>query len=795
MALSNLLLRRLKCSEIFSLRLLSQFPIRAYFSSLSNSAESTHQPPPTPKPTSLSARMSFIFEQIDEIDKKHEEKDETLQRIRAWRESKKQINNPSSDPAPTRAEPDAMEDLKSELVKSESFLGSGDVKKEVELVHPWAEWIELMERLVQQNYFDHRRKDEDGMMEGLGIDFSEGSKMEDKRLDFARDFRTVQDAVINFGRDRFDILRSLSRQDLQILVGYGCPTADKRVVFSSKLLRKHVHLDEGDVCSSCRLRSSCEKAYLLTNKEDEARTIDVMRILLEYGFDPTEGSVANKSLLKMKSVKTVVRKLLHEVVKLSAVPIDPNLPPPVIKKPPPKVKQPPPTPKRRVGRDDVEMKKGDWLCAKCDFMNFAKNTVCLQCDAKRPKRQLLPGEWECPECNFLNYRRNTACFHCEHKRPPDTYGESQFSNNHQQQQRGGPRTNTDKLSERTGAWNFDFDDNESDGADVAQFEFADSQHKFDGRENNSRYEDGFERGSNSNRTSKYSDSGPTRPSVVGFNDFDEEDDDDDVDNYEVVAHNEAPNTPRVDFSELEADSESEDFDTTKDSSRNNPRANNNDNFKNNKATTRSKNRKAFSDSDVDFDTDDDLPVHPKWKSSHVANEKQHSRNRGARDFGSDDDSDEEIGYNRSKKNEKRGVSKRGGGRSSFREESFSGTDSDDGDRQRGNNAYGGRGQGRGRGRGSGGRGGERMDDRRSSMNRGFDRSSGKRNNGDFRESSYNGRDGKFSKPRGGDRKQGRGGGSFGKRGGGRGGGRSNRFDDGDSYEHEESNLRPRANVR
>ena len=34
---------------------------------------------------------------------------------------------------------------------------------------------------------------------------------------------------------------------------------------------------------------------------------------------------------------------------------------------------------------------------RCDFMNFAKNNVCLQCDAKRPKRQLLPGEWECPQ--------------------------------------------------------------------------------------------------------------------------------------------------------------------------------------------------------------------------------------------------------------------------------------------------------------------------------------------------------------------------------------------------------------
>jgi len=118
------------------------------------------------------------------------------------------------------------------------------------------------------------------------------------------------------------------------------------------------------VCSSCSLRNSCERAYLITNKEDEARTIDVMRVLLTYGFDPINGSVENKSLLKQKSVKNIVRKLLHEVVRLSAVPIDPNLPPPVIKPRPPKVKQPPPPPKKRVGRDDVEMKKGDWLCPK-----------------------------------------------------------------------------------------------------------------------------------------------------------------------------------------------------------------------------------------------------------------------------------------------------------------------------------------------------------------------------------------------------------------------------------------------
>lgn len=39
---------------------------------------------------------------------------------------------------------------------------------------------------------------------------------------------------------------------------------------------------------------------------------------------------------------------------------------------------------------------------RCDFMNFAKNTVCLQCDAKRPQRQLLPGEWECPQYVLLS---------------------------------------------------------------------------------------------------------------------------------------------------------------------------------------------------------------------------------------------------------------------------------------------------------------------------------------------------------------------------------------------------------
>jgi hypothetical protein len=89
-----------------------------------------------------------------------------------------------------------------------------------------------------------------------------------------------------------------------------------------------------------------------------------MRLLLVYGFDHIKGTIENKPLLKLKYLKTSLRKLINEIVKLSAIPVDPNLPHPVKKKPPPKVKQPPPPPKKRVGRDDVEMKKGDWLCPK-----------------------------------------------------------------------------------------------------------------------------------------------------------------------------------------------------------------------------------------------------------------------------------------------------------------------------------------------------------------------------------------------------------------------------------------------
>ena len=78
----------------------------------------------------------------------------------------------------------------------------------MEVVHPWPEWIELMERLVGQNYFDHRRKDEDRMVKELGFNASEAVGVEDDNVGINfKDFKAVHTACVNFGKDRFDIMR------------------------------------------------------------------------------------------------------------------------------------------------------------------------------------------------------------------------------------------------------------------------------------------------------------------------------------------------------------------------------------------------------------------------------------------------------------------------------------------------------------------------------------------------------------------------------------------------------------
>ncbi|EYU33974.1 hypothetical protein MIMGU_mgv1a024769mg [Erythranthe guttata] len=310
--------------------------------------------------------------------------------------------------------------------------------------HPWPEWINFVDRLKDKGYLTLKAA---AAVENAG---SSGGVV-------YTDMKLVKDACLSFARDRFDIFKSLSKQDIQTIVEKGCPNLFRKTVNSGKRLRAYVELDEGDVCGSCDLRGSCDRAYvMLTESEAASRTVDVVRMLLFYALDPIVISGESKPPGR-ELVESSARKLLLELIELGETTLDPNLP------------QPAPTNSRRTKqlldlsdnesskRGDV--KPGDWVCTKCNFMNFAKNTTCLRCKGKgpesasgdrsekkkgdwdclqcsfmnfasnkqcvrcqepRPQRQLRPGDWECSKCDFLNFSRNTACKKCNNNRPMES---------------------------------------------------------------------------------------------------------------------------------------------------------------------------------------------------------------------------------------------------------------------------------------------------------------------------------------------------------------------------------------
>ncbi|XP_059447374.1 uncharacterized protein LOC132178831 [Corylus avellana] len=365
-----------------------------------------HTPTKTPGPKS---KLDFIVNQVEELQ---------------YSQPTKKITQPASETVdssdvrcPTEAE-----------------------RTTVQISHPWPEWVDLMECLLKRGY-----------IEGDGYPFRNSELG-------AKGSNHIRTACLNFARDRYDLIRFLSRKDIHVIARSGCPSIDRKVVNSGKRLRAHVGIDEGNVCSSCNLRGDCDRAYVKARQEEGGRTVDVMRILLTYALDPITGTLENKSLLN-KLVKESVRRLLKEMVEYSTKELDSKLPKatPLKRVASAKDHSSPPgkghlnvpmkqgdwlCPKcnflnfaknvkclrcdglfeerlRQLCEDQnhLPLKKGDWICDKCNFLNFAKNTRCLQCKEKPPKRQLNPGEWECDSCNYINFRKNMVCLKCNYRRP------------------------------------------------------------------------------------------------------------------------------------------------------------------------------------------------------------------------------------------------------------------------------------------------------------------------------------------------------------------------------------------
>nr|KYP63986.1 hypothetical protein KK1_018573 [Cajanus cajan] len=198
-------------------------------------------------------------------------------------------------------------------------------------------------------------------------------------------------ACLAFARDRPNLLRLLSVRDIAAVVEHGSP---------------FLFRDAED--SVRKMRSFLSDAH--ANDADRANTVDLMKFLLSYASNPFVSSEGN-SLNKRELVESSVRNLFGELFKLSYSAPGPNSFASVQNQMAGRFGETKPPGQK------IEMKRGDWVCPRCNFMNFARNVKCLECEEARPKRQLAGGEWECPQCDFYNYGRNMTCLRCDCKRP------------------------------------------------------------------------------------------------------------------------------------------------------------------------------------------------------------------------------------------------------------------------------------------------------------------------------------------------------------------------------------------
>ncbi|KAG5233893.1 zinc finger family protein [Salix suchowensis] len=262
--------------------------------------------------------------------------------------------------------------------------------------HPWPEWVTFVDKLKSRGYFMETSGGED--------------------IIAYTDMNQLKDGCLSFARDRYDALKSLSIPDIQTVVESGCPNLLRKVVNSAKRIRAYVQKDEGDVCSACTQLGSCDRAHvILKSSEAECRTIDIVRVLMFHALDPLVISEGEKSP-GSELIEASARKLLSELVELSETPHDP-----APRKHTPKTSDK----KERVVdfmggliRENVEMKKGDWTCNKCNFMNFGKNKRCRKCGEQSAKKdgddsiEVKKRDWICSKCNFMNFAKNKRCRKC-----------------------------------------------------------------------------------------------------------------------------------------------------------------------------------------------------------------------------------------------------------------------------------------------------------------------------------------------------------------------------------------------
>ncbi|KAG1338220.1 zinc finger protein VAR3, chloroplastic [Cocos nucifera] len=192
------------------------------------------------------------------------------------------------------------------------------------------------------------------------------------------------------------MVRLLPKKDLKVIVENGSPFLFRNGANSTRRLRSFLSGDGANVLEPAM-----------------PQMVDVMRYLLSYACNHPV-TIDENYLKDRELIEASVRNLLVELVNVSLAGQEPS-----------STESPRQAPLRheqfsRPLGQNIEMKRGDWICPTCSFMNFARNMRCLECNGARPRRVLTGGEWECPQCDFFNYGRNMSCLRCDCKRPGGT---------------------------------------------------------------------------------------------------------------------------------------------------------------------------------------------------------------------------------------------------------------------------------------------------------------------------------------------------------------------------------------
>ncbi|GMH29959.1 hypothetical protein Nepgr_031802 [Nepenthes gracilis] len=249
--------------------------------------------------------------------------------------------------------------------------------------HPWPEWSKFVDRVRAAGYFDGAF---DRQLNASGNEFVAADALPDE-------FVRAANACMAFALDHANILGSLSRKDIVVIVENGSPFLFKNALESTRRMKAFVNGSVNNVWGS-----------------DKPTMVDLMRFLLSYASTAVISCQTNNAHNR-EVVESSIRNLFVDLANVTGPSQEPLSSGVVHKQFRGNYGQ-----TNQFGQN-IEMKRGDWICRRCSFMNFARNMKCLECEEPRPKRQLAGGEWECPQCDFFNYGRNLKCLRCDCKKP------------------------------------------------------------------------------------------------------------------------------------------------------------------------------------------------------------------------------------------------------------------------------------------------------------------------------------------------------------------------------------------